>query len=69
METFVPSSSNIDRAEYEPQTRELTVTFKTGSTYRYRGVPRETFLGLQNARSAGSYLFANIRTNYPYEEI
>lgn len=68
IETYVPNSSNLDRVDYDSETREMTVTFKDYSTYVYSGVPVEKFLGLQNARSAGEYFYRQIRDVYPYEE-
>ena len=68
METYQPLySSNIERADYDPDMGELTVEFKSGSSYVYRGVPRDTFLGLQNAKSAGEYFQRQIKNRYPYE--
>lgn len=69
METFVPSSTNIDRVDYDEPTKEMTVTFKQGQSYLYRGVPRETFFGIQHAPSAGGYFYKWVRDKYPYEEV
>lgn len=62
IETFIPSSSNLDEVTYDSTTQELTVSFKTGQAWKYDGVPQATFLGIQNAPSAGSYFFKNVRS-------
>ncbi len=69
METFVPTSTNIDRVEYDEEAKEMRVYFKQGTAYLYRGVPRDQFFGIQHARSAGEYFARQIRLQFPYEEV
>lgn len=69
METFVPKSSNIVRVEYDQDTKAMVVVFVSGQSWQYDGVPFETYLGMQNAQSAGSYFFRHIREVYPSQEI
>jgi len=68
VETFIPSSSNLDEVTYDSEKKILTVTFKTGNSYIYSGVPNEVYLALQHARSPGSYFYANVRNRYNYSE-
>jgi KTSC domain len=68
-ETFIPKSSNLAEVTYDSGTQEMTVSFKTGQAWKYRGVPQATFLGIQNASSAGSYFWKNIRSTYPGDEV
>lgn len=59
------SSTAISRAEYNPQTRVLTIWFtQSGGPYEYFGVPQHVFDGLCNAASKGSYFNAFIRDQY-----
>ncbi len=68
-ETFLPKSSNISQVEYDSDEQTLDVTFQDARTYRYRNVPQTVFLGLQNAQSAGSYFYRQIRSSYPATEV
>ena len=67
METFIPTSSHLDRVDYDRETQEMTVTFKNGDAVTYSAVPNEVYLGLQHARSAGEYHARNVRGRYAYE--
>jgi len=68
-ETFIASSSHLQRADYDSETRALQVTFRDGQTYEYAGVPYDVWLGLQNSGSAGEYHARQIRGRYPYEQL
>ncbi len=69
IETFIPKSSNISEITYDSDEQKLSVTFVSGSTWEYEGVPQATFLGLQNAQSAGSYFYRNVRSVYSGTEV
>jgi hypothetical protein len=47
----------------------LTITFKSGSTYRYDGVDEATYSGLLAAGSPGSYFAAVIKDGYPFTRL
>ncbi len=57
-------SSNLASADYSPETRTLSVTFKSGSTYSYADVDEATYQGLLSAASAGKYFAENIRDTF-----
>lgn len=59
-------SSQLASADYDDQTRTLTVTFLSGGTYRYSGVDSDTKAGLESAASPGSYLAENIKGRFPF---
>ena len=70
METYQPLySTNIERADFDPDEGTLQVEFKDGSTYLYRGVTRQVFDGLQRARSAGEYFARQIKNVYNGEQV
>lgn len=48
-------SSNLDDAEYEPETQELVIKFKSGASYVYSGVDQTTYDDLLTATSPGQY--------------
>lgn len=60
------SSSTIQAAAYWPSKEYLLVSFKSGHTYSYQGVDLEVVQAWQEAASAGSFFYYNIRTSYPY---
>jgi hypothetical protein len=57
-------SSAIASADYNPATKDLDITFVQGGTYTFYGVPRDVFVGLINAPSAGGYYNARIRYQF-----
>jgi len=59
-------SSNINNAEYNPETRQLQIVFKGGSAYTYADVDQTTYDGLITAPSPGSYFAQKIRDNFKY---
>lgn len=60
-------SSNISSVGYERGT--LYVSFHSGSTYSYSGVPQYVYKELLNASSKGKYFAANIKNSYPYNKL
>jgi hypothetical protein len=64
-----PSSSNLDRAAYDPMINNLTILFRSGNAYTYVGVPRKKFKGLMEADSAGKYFTSQIRNNYDFMKV
>lgn len=48
-------SAMLSSAEYDTETKELTVTFNGGKSYVYVDVDRSTYIGLIEAPSAGKY--------------
>ena len=60
-------SSNIRSVGYENGI--LYVSFHSGSTYSYSGVPQFIYQNLLNAPSKGKYFAANIKNSYPYNKL
>lgn len=59
------SSTAIRRAEYNEQSRTLTIWFvESGRPYDYYGVPPSVYQGLLNASSKGTYFNLYIRDQY-----
>lgn len=69
IETFIPRSSNLTEVTYDSETQVMTVSFQGGATYEYQGVPLQAFMGIQNAPSAGSYFYKQIRSVYNGTEV
>jgi hypothetical protein len=57
-------SGNIEHAAYDPSTRKLHVTFRSGGTWEYPGVDEEHFHGLKGAESPGSYLHRQLKGRF-----
>lgn len=62
-------SSNIDAIGFDFEKEELFVDFKNGSSYKYDGVPADTFRGFMTADSKGKYLIAYIKGVYPFTKL
>ena len=62
-------SSTIQQAAYWPDKEYLIVSFKSGHTYSYKGVDVRTVLRWEQASSAGSYFYYNIRMSFPYQKM
>jgi PBSX family phage portal protein len=73
VESMAFDSSNLEQGLYDSEADELYIRFTRAegadSLYVYLGVPADEWDGLANASSHGSYHYANIRLDYPYEEI
>ena len=70
MPTSTFSSSNVHSAIYDFGEREMFIRYKrqTGrdAIYQYTNVPAREWQGLKSAASKGSYVNANIATDYNY---
>lgn len=62
-------SSTIRQLEFNIETGELLVEFRSGSEYSYAGVPVETFEGFFDAESAGRYFSEHIKDKFVTEKI
>jgi hypothetical protein len=62
-------SSAILRIRYQPQGETLLVTFITGKTYAYAGVPAPIYDAFLTADSYGRFFNAHIRDRYPYRAV
>lgn len=57
-------STALRSASYDPDGGTLDITFTSGRTFTYEGVPADVFYGLRDASSPGSYFHAQIKNNY-----
>lgn len=57
-------SSAIKAHSYDPATRKMRVTFKTGGTYEYDDVPPERYVSFTGAHSMGEFHNKRIRPNH-----
>ena len=59
-------SSNVSMVGYDPETKDLIVTWTKGKRSIYSGVPEELAEQLVNAPSVGSMLNAEIKPYYSH---
>ena len=57
-------STNLEAVGYDPQTAHLQVTFQSGPTYDYFGVPPQAYQGLLAAKSKSHFLSTLIKPRF-----
>jgi hypothetical protein len=62
-------STVIQRFDYAPDRRELTVTFTTGRVYVYEQVPAEVAERFRSAFAKGRFFNARIRDHFSCREL
>ena len=62
-------SAVIRRFSYDPDRRELTITFNSGQRYAYLDVPPRTHDELREAFSKGRYFGARIRDRFRWRRL
>lgn len=65
----LPGSSTIQSAAYWPTRAYLLVSFKSGHTYSYTEVGPWTINDWEQASSAGSWFYYNIRMSFKYQKM
>jgi len=65
----LPGSSTIQSAAYWPDKAYLIVSFKSGHTYSYDEVGPWTIQEWEQASSAGSHFYYNIRMSFKYQKM
>jgi hypothetical protein len=60
----VVQSTNHDLAGYHPESQTMTIQFKNGRVYQYRGVPQEIYDQYLQSESQGSFFANNIKGRY-----
>ncbi len=59
--------SNIETPDYDPETRQLTVTFHNGRRYRYSDIGQDMATDYECADSKGTFLRQHINGKFPHE--
>jgi hypothetical protein len=62
-------SSAIISFRYDNEERELDITFTSGRTYRYFGVPLEIYVDLLDAESKGQFFNDRIKNAFAFAEV
>ena len=62
-------SSNLKSVGYDEFLLVLEIEFKSGTVYRYYGVPSEVHDELINSESVGKYFNANVKSKYNFLKV
>ena len=62
-------SSMFSGHHYDPNTRQLTVTFKGGAVHQYDDVPIEKHVAFTGAQSPGRYFNERIKNQFASRKI
>lgn len=66
------TSKNVSEVEYDAESKELFVTFKSGKKYKYSDVPADIYEQCKNPSpefSIGKFINANVARSFEYEEV
>lgn len=63
------TSSNLNSVAYDENEEIMEVEFKNGSVYQYFDVPKDVYLDLFDAMSAGRYLNDTVKGKYRYTKV
>lgn len=63
------SSSRIEAVGYDERLKLLHIQFVNGSLYEYYNVPKNIYVGLITASSAGEYFHEYVRGVYQFSKI
>lgn len=63
------TSTRILKITYFTSDKTLVVTFKSGATYEYLGVPHIVASGFMETNSIGKHFDAHIRNKYNYRRV
>ena len=58
------NSSNLAGCSYDPEAKTLTVFFRSGAEYEYRGVDADTYEALKSASSPGEFFARSIKSRF-----
>lgn len=65
----ITRSSMLSHMEYDPEKKELVLTFSKGGMYKYFDVPKAIYDGLLGADSIGKYFLAAIKSRFEEEKL
>lgn len=64
MKEYKVQSSNIKSIGYDTETQKLKVTFGSGASYFYEGVPADLVCGLLFSESVGKFFSDSIKKQF-----
>lgn len=62
-------SSNIVRTEYDTESKDLIIEFKSGLKYEYKDVPHQVYTKFRVSSSQGKFFSSDIAKKYSYKKL
>lgn len=62
-------SSNIKRTQYDVESKEMIVEFNNSTSYKYLGVPHNTYTKFRLSESQGKFFNSEIAPKYKYVKL
>lgn len=62
-------SSNIVRTEYDTESKDLIIEFKSGLKYEYKDVPHQVYTKFRVSPSQGKFFSSDIAKKYSYKKL
>jgi len=62
-------STNINKTEYDTESKKLLVTFNNGALYEYDEVPHQLYTQFRMTESQGKFFSTKISKIYKYKKI
>ena len=59
-------STAVEHISYDEATRELNVTYVSGGTYTYYGVPKQLYAAFREAHSKGQFVNQFVKNRYDF---
>lgn len=63
------TSSNLESASYDTESKILSITFNNGSIYEYYDFPWEKFIKFRMTESQGKFFRAEINGKYKFKKV
>jgi hypothetical protein len=63
---FESKSSHISGSSYDPDKKQLSITFKNGDVYNYHNVSLEDYNAFKHSESHGKYFHNNIKNKFEF---
>ena len=62
-------SSNINKTEYDTDSKKLIVEFNNNTKYEYENVPHQIYVKFRMAESQGKFFTTEISKKYKYKKL
>lgn len=62
-------SSNINKTEYDTDSKKLIVEFNNNTKYEYESVPHQIYVKFRMAESQGKFFTTEISKKYKYKKL
>ncbi len=63
-----PASTTVRQLRYDDETQILAITYNTGATYNYSGVPFSVYSNALKADSIGTYVAKEVKGKFEFKK-